>query len=85
MSALKRLRNRVILVALLTSTGVVLYHVLLTKEARQSLIGAGKTVIDAYNKISDTIQDMTGIIMDEDAGTLPNRESVINQWKAMGF
>ena len=85
MSVLKRLRNDVILVALLTSTGVILYHVLLTEEARKSLVSAGSAVVDAYNKITDTIQDMTGIIMEEDADTLPNRESVINQWKAMGF
>jgi hypothetical protein len=85
MRVIKQLRNQVILITLVTATGVVLYHVLLTKEARKSLANAGAAVVDAYNRISDTIQDMTGIIMEEDVETLPNRESVINQWKAMGF
>ena len=85
MRVIKQLRNQVILITLVTATGVVLYHVLLTKEARKSLANAGAAIVDAYNRISDTIQDMTGIIMEEDAETLPNRESVINQWKAMGF
>ena len=85
MRVIKQLRNQVILITLVTATGVVLYHVLLTKEARKSLANAGAAIVDAYNRISDTIQDMTGIIMEEDVETLPNRESVINQWKAMGF
>ncbi|MDO5118889.1 MAG: hypothetical protein Q4D48_02290 [Coriobacteriales bacterium] len=85
MRILKQIRNSVIGVVVLSSLGVAAYYLLLTDEARKSLHEAFDSVVDSYHTISDTIQDLTGIVMDEDKEYLPNRESIIEQWKSMGF
>ena len=85
MSTFKKIRNTVILYSVLTSLGFAVYYLLLTEEARRSLKDAKATVTDSYQKMSNVIQDATGIVMEEDEEYLPNRDAVVEQWKNIGF
>lgn len=85
MPSLKKIRNRIILYSVLTSLGFAVYYLLLTEEARHSLKDARATVKDSYHKMSDVIQDATGVVMEEAEEYLPNREATIEQWKNIGF
>ena len=85
MSTLKKIRNRVILYSALTALGFAVYYLLLTEEARHSLKDAKATVRDSYHKMSDVIQDATGIVVEEEEEYLPNREATVEQWKNIGF
>lgn len=85
MPSLKKIRNRIILYSVLASLGFAVYYLLLTEEARHSLKDARATVKDSYHKMSDVIQDATGVVMEEAEEYLPNREATIEQWKNIGF
>ena len=85
MSTFKKIRNTVILYSVLTSLGFAVYYLLLTEEARRSLKDAKATVTYSYQKMSNVIQDATGIVMEEDEEYLPNRDAVVEQWKNIGF
>ena len=85
MSTFKKIRNTIILYSVLTSLGFAVYYLLLTEEARRSLKDAKATVTDSYQKMSNVIQDATGIVMEEDEEYLPNRDAVVEQWKNIGF
>lgn len=85
MSTFKKIRNTVILYSVLTSLGFAVYYLLLTEEARRSLKDAKATVTDSYQKMSNVIQDATGIVMEENEEYLPNRDAVVEQWKNIGF
>ena len=85
MSMLKKLRNRVIGITILAGMGVAFYYVVLTPEARQSLHEARFAVMDSYHKMTNTIEGMSSIVLEEDHAYLPNREAIIEQWKSMGF
>ena len=85
MPSLKKIRNRIILYSVLTSLGFAMYYLLLTEEARHSLKDARAAVKDSYHKMSDVIQDATGVVMEEAEEYLPNREATIEQWKNIGF
>ena len=85
MSTFKKIRNTVILYTVLTSLGFAVYYLLLTEEARRSLKDAKATVTDSYQKMSNVIQDATGIVMEEDEEFLPNRDAAVEQWKNIGF
>ena len=85
MRMLRKLRNRVIGLTVLVGMGVAFYYVMLTPEARKGIHDARLAVVDSYHKMSDSIEGMRGIVMEEDKTFLPNREAIIAQWKAMGF
>ncbi|MBQ9007530.1 MAG: hypothetical protein IJ092_14355 [Atopobiaceae bacterium] len=85
MSTFKKIRNRIILYSVLTSLGFAVYYLLLTEEARHSLKDAKATVTDSYQKMSNVIQDATGIVMEDSDEFLPNRDATVEQWKNIGF
>ena len=85
MSMMRKLRNRVIGITILAGLGVAFYYVALTPEARKSLNDARRAVTDSYHKMANSIDDMRGVVMEENRAYLPNREAIIEQWKSMGF
>lgn len=85
MQMLKRLRNDMICLTIIASAGAAFYYLVLTDEARASLNKAVGTIYNSYSRVSGVIEDITGVVMEEEEPFLSNRESVIAQWKNLGF
>ena len=85
MQMLKWLRNDMIGLTIIVSAGAAFYYLVLTDEARASLNKAVGTIVNSYGRVSGVIEDVTGIVMEEEEPFLSNRESVIAQWKNLGF
>ncbi len=80
---MKRLRNQLILVAVLGISCLAVYELMLTKEAKESLKGAMSSVSGSYSRISGIISNHIGLVMEEE--TLPNRADALRQWAEIGY
>lgn len=85
MTSPKNIKKALVLAAIFTAAGIVAYKVLLTREARDGLRHAAGAVNRSYHRVTDAIQDVTGIVMDEGYEALPNRDAAIQQWEALGY
>lgn len=61
----------------------VFYRFFLKEEARAGIKTAVNSVGGAYEKISETITNLTGQVVEEQG--LPNREATELQWQRLGF
>lgn len=80
---MRKLRNQIVLVALLGLACAGIYAFFLTDEAKNAAKSAAKTVGESYRDISDAVQEMTGIVMEDDG--LANRASAESQWEDLGY
>ena len=79
------IKTGVVLLGIVAGAGVVAYYTLLNERARTELKRAIKTVGNSYHQLYGMFEDNTGIIMEDDKETLPNRIATELQWEALGF
>ena len=69
---------------MVAGTGAFAYTVLLDDRAKEDLKGAVRTVRDSYLRIQGVIDDIRGLVMN-DEDPLPNRQRTLEQWQALGY
>ena len=81
---IRRIRNGIILVAVVGMAGVIAYQLLLDDRAKDDIYNVVKTVSDSAHKLGDVVNDHIGTIMDEDV-VEQNRRQVREAWEALGY
>ena len=79
---MKRFGATVVALGTLAFVGYAAYRVLLSDQARENLRSCGQAVSDACSKVCDTVNEMYGVVVEDD---FPNRERTEKQWEALGF
>lgn len=84
MRILKKLRNDVIMVAVVCAAGYIAYQVLLDDQAKQGIKDLTQTVKESYSSLSGIVNSRIGTIMDEDV-VLQNRADIKQAWADLGY
>lgn len=79
---MRRVRNAIVLLALLGTAGWLSYRYLLSDEAKKGLHDAARDVKDAYEHIAEVMRAAQGTYVKED---LPNRRQTEAQWEELGL
>lgn len=79
---MKSLKRTLFAAGVLALSGVALYKLLLSDEARQSLRDGFGAVREACEKVCDTVNESYGVVMTDDAS---NRENTRRQWESLGY
>lgn len=74
-------RNILLLGALLAGAGIVVYQVLLTDEARQSLARCAREVCDVVKRIDETLEGTQNNGMD----AAVNAQQTARDWEMLGY
>ena len=83
MRILKKLRNDVIMVAVVCAAGYIAYQVLLDDQAKQGIKDLTQTVKESYSSLSGIVNSRIGTIMDDEV-VAQNRQNIKDAWKALG-
>lgn len=78
-----RVRSALAGVVLLAAVGAVTYRFGLSEDAKRSARDAVKSVSDAARSVTERVEDMVGIVVDEEP--LHNREQTEREWEALGY
>lgn len=74
-------RSILLLGALLAGAGIVVYRVLLTDEARQSLTRCAREVCDVVKRIDETLEGTQNNGMD----AAVNAQQTAREWEMLGY
>jgi len=79
-----KIKNLLILVALMGGVAYVAYTYVLNDEAKESVKGATKAIERAYGKLAEMADAAKGQVMEDDQ-PLANVQATARQWKNLGF
>lgn len=79
-----KIKNLLILVALMGGGAYVAYTYVLNDEAKESVKGATKAIERAYGKLAEMADAAKGQVMEDDQ-PLANVQATARQWKNLGF
>jgi len=79
-----KIKNLLILVALMGGGAYVAYTYVLNDEAKEGVKGATKAIKRAYGKLAEMTDAAKGQVMEDDQ-PLANVQATARQWENLGF
>ena len=78
-----RLKNAIVMSALLCAAGAAVYKWGLTEEARESVRSGARSAREAWDAVTSAVEDAMGVVVDDGSGA--NREQAQRDWEALGY
>lgn len=79
------IKGTLVLAGVVGAAGYAAYRLLLDDKARQSLTEAMRTVSGAYGAIRDRVEDLRGVVVEDDDQPLANRQAAEQAWARLGY
>lgn len=81
---MRKIKNLLVLAALLGGGAYVTYAYVLNDQAKEGVRGAARAIGRAYGKLSAMADASKGQVMDDDQ-PLANVQATAKQWESIGF